>query len=203
MIDVLVVEDHPIFVDGLRSSIDAEPDMRVAGVAGSLAQARDWLARERSTVTIVDVHLPDGSGFDLVDHAIATRWMLLSSSGTSQYVEATLFKGAAGYFLKTTPPTRLVPAIRIIAAGGTAFDPELMSRPSVAGRWHPLSERERAILEQLGTGRSNDEIGVALGIANKTVETHVSRLLARFGCMTRTELVGRAEREGWLRLPGR
>jgi DNA-binding NarL/FixJ family response regulator len=203
VIEVLLVEDHPIFVTGLRAVIDEQADMRVIAVAGDLAAARAWLASAPPTVAIVDVRLPDGSGFELIDRSLPTRWLLLSSFGTAQYVDATLYQGAHGYFLKSTPPTALIPAIRTIVAGGTAFDPDLLRRRSVAGAWQPLGERERSIIRHLGAGRSNDEIGVALGIATKTVESHLGRLFARFGCTSRSELVARAEREGWLDLPGR
>jgi DNA-binding NarL/FixJ family response regulator len=88
-----------------------------------------------------------------------------------------------------------------VAAGGTAFDPAVIERETTAGRWRPLSERERDIVRLVVEGRSNDEIGRELGIARKTVETHLAHLYERYGCRSRAELAVRAEREGWLDLP--
>jgi DNA-binding NarL/FixJ family response regulator len=203
LISVLLVDDHPLVTDGLRAAIDTEPGMRVVAVARALSRARECLRESEPTVAVVDVRLPDGSGFDLVDPGASTRWLLLSSFGTPQYIEAATQAGAAGYFLKTTPTPQLVNAITIVASGGLAFDPELLRRRSLAGRWHPLSEREREVVRLVLAGRTNDEIGLELGIARKTVETHLARLFERFGCSSRTDLAVRAEREGWLDLPAR
>ena len=203
MISVLIVDDHPFLADGLRAAIDADPGMHVIGVAGTLAEARVALAATLPTVTIVDVQLPDGSGFSLIDRAWTTRWLLLSSWGTPQYIGASLRVGASGYFLKTALPDRIIAAVRDIALGGVAFDPELTRDRSSSTDWHPLSPRERDVIRQLIKGRSNDEIGKDLGIARKTVETHLARLYERFDCASRSELVARAEREGWLFLPHR
>jgi DNA-binding NarL/FixJ family response regulator len=203
VIEVLLVEDHPIFVDGLRAAIDGHRDMRVTGVARNLREAREHLARSMPTIAVVDVRLPDGSGFDLIDRSLPTRWLLLSSFGTAQYVEATLHQGAHGYFLKTTPPDGILDAIATIVTGGTAFDPTLMARRSVAGTWSPFSERERGVLRHLLDGATNDEIGARLGIGRKTVESHLERLRERMGCVSRTELASRCVEEGWLDLPHR
>jgi len=203
VITVLLVDDHPLVTDGLRSSIDADATMRVVGVARTLAGARTALRASAPTVAVVDVRLPDGSGFELIDRTSTTRWLLLSSFGTPQYIEATTVAGASGYFLKSTVPDRIVAAIRDVALGGMAFDPDLLRDRSVAGRWHPFSERERDVIRLLMAGRTNDEIGMDLGIARKTVETHLARLYERMDCASRAELVARAEREGWLFLPSR
>jgi DNA-binding NarL/FixJ family response regulator len=95
----------------------------------------------------------------------------------------------------------LLAGIKQVAEGQTAFDPEAM-RLGMA-RWHPLSERERALVKLMMDGRSNDEIGRELGIASKTVETHLTRLYERLGVETRTELALKVEREGWLDVPRR
>ena len=112
-----------------------------------------------------------------------------------QYAEAALRLGAAGLVLKTAPMAELVEAIRRAAAGGLSF-----ARRPGAGAVH-LTERELDVVRLLVEGRSNDEIGAALGIGAKTVETHLGRLFERLGVASRTELATRAVREGWLDVP--
>jgi DNA-binding NarL/FixJ family response regulator len=98
--------------------------------------------------------------------------------------------------LKTAPLADLVGAIRRVAAGELAFT----VRPRMAGRAR-LTAREHDVVRLVVDGRSNDEIGAALGIGSKTVETHLSRIFERFGVASRTELAARAVREGWLDVP--
>jgi DNA-binding NarL/FixJ family response regulator len=201
MIDVLLVDDHPLVADGLASALGAEPDIRVVAVAATLAAARAALAAQAPRVAVVDIRLPDGSGLDLLDPASATACIVLSSFGAPQYLEAARRRGAAGFFLKSSPTRDIVTGIKRVAAGGTAFDPAVVERETTAGRWRPLSEREREVVRLVVEGRSNDEIGRELGIARKTVETHLAHLYERYGCRSRAELAVRAEREGWLDLP--
>lgn len=137
---------------------------------------------------MIDIRLPDGTGFDLIDRTLATRWLLLSSFGSWQYFQAATDAGASGFFLKTNPTHVLVDTVKRVARGETAFDPSLLEIAWVAGRRRPLSEREQDIVRLLLEGRSNDEIAGVLGIARKTVETHLARLYERFECASRTEL---------------
>ena len=122
--------------------------------------------------------------------------IVLTAYDYPQYAEAALRMGAAGFVLKTAPMTELLSAIRRAAAGGLAFD----VRPDAAQRIR-LSRRESQVIRLVAEGCSNDEVGTALGIGAKTVETHLARLYERFGIGSRTELATRALREGWLDLP--
>ena len=122
--------------------------------------------------------------------------MLLTSFGYPQYVDAAIRNGASGYVLKTAPIGELVDAIRRAAAGGMSFS----VRPGNGTDPHPTA-RELDVVRLVVEGRSNDEIGAALGIGSKTVETHLHRLYERFGVGSRTELATRALREGWLEVP--
>jgi DNA-binding NarL/FixJ family response regulator len=201
MIDVLIVDDHPVVADGLASALGTEPDIRVVAVAATLAQAHEALATQAPRVAVVDIRLPDGSGLDLVDPASATACIVLSTFGTPQYIDAARRRGAAGFFLKSSPTRDIVEGIKRVAAGGLAFDPAVVELETVGGRWRPLSERERDVVRLVVAGRSNEEIGRDLGIARKTVETHLAHLYERYECHSRAQLSGRAEREGWLDLP--
>jgi DNA-binding NarL/FixJ family response regulator len=203
LIDVLIVDDHPLVSEGLRAAVDADPDLRVVAVASSLSEARRALERLHPRVAVIDIRLGDGSGLELIDPDSATASILLSSFDTPQYIDAARRLGAAGFFLKSGPTDALLAGIKQVAAGDLAFAPEVVRHEAVSGRWRPLSERERDVVRLLLEGRSNDEIARGLGLARKTVESHLAHLYERCGCASRTELAVRAEREGWLDLPPR
>jgi DNA-binding NarL/FixJ family response regulator len=121
--------------------------------------------------------------------------VVLSAYDYPQYADAALRLGAAGFVVKSAPLEELVDAIKRAAAGGMAFG----VRP---GRDRPrVSPRELEVVRLVVDGRSNDEVGAALGIGVKTVETHLRRLFERFEIRSRTELAARALREGWLDIP--
>lgn len=206
MIRVLVVDDHPMMADAWRAAIDAEPDMQVTGVASNLGEAVALVATEGMVpdVAVVDVRLGEESGFRLLERVDLARVavVMVSANGSPAYVDTAQRRGARGFVLKTSPTSRLVEGVRLVAAGGSAWDPAALmvarERP-----WRPLSEREHQIVRCMVDGRSNGEIGLDLGIAVKTVETHVANLFKRFGVASRTELVRRALEEGWLDTPPR
>ena len=201
-IRVAIVDDHPLVTAGLRAALGSEPDVDVVADAPTVAAALRMLEEYDLDVVIVDVRLPDGSGLDLISRAAASpenpASIVLSSFDTPQYVDAAMRLGAAGFLLKTAPTAEIVAAIRAVAAGGTAY---AVSLSRSGRRWQPLTARERAVVDGVLRGRSNDEIGVELGLSRKTVEAHLSRLFERFGVGTRTDLALRADRERWLDMP--
>ena len=204
MIRVLLVDDHPLITERLESRLRSEPDIEVVSCAGSMAGAHRALSEYQVDVVVCDIRLPDGSGFELLDDAAELpkppRFLMLSSFDTPQYIDAAQRLGAAGFLLKITPTEEILAAIRRIAAGGSSYDLSLV-RAGAAAAWKPLTPRDRDVLTALMRGRSNDEIAADLGISRKTVEAHLSRLFARAGALSRTELALKAERERWLDMP--
>ena len=204
-IRIVLIDDHPVVLGGLSAALAAQPDIEVAGQAGTLAGAQTLIARERPDVALVDLRLPDGSGMELLEHAAdegQPAFIMVTTFDAPQYVEVAMDMGASGFLLKTAPIDEIVSAIRRVADGGRVFAVD--RTPLRRGeRWHPLSERERDVVAGVLAGRSNDEIGGDLGVSTKTVEWHLSRLFERFGVVSRVELAMRAEREGWLDLPTR
>jgi DNA-binding NarL/FixJ family response regulator len=192
--------------------------MDVVSVAPSLeaAEAAGLFDRDRVDVVLLDIRLgtdsglralrqpgPAGGGVDAADGAAVPSAVrerpaiiVLTAYDYPQYAEAALRLGAAGFVLKTAPLPELVDAIRRVAAGGMAFS----VRPTSAGLAR-LSPREHDVVRLVADGRTNDEIGAALQIGSKTVETHLARLFERLGVVSRTELAMRAVREGWLDVP--
>jgi DNA-binding NarL/FixJ family response regulator len=212
--------------EGTAAILRAEPDIEVVTVAPSLetAEAAGLFDAERVDVVLLDIRLgtdsglraltsapargggasgePGESGADVeVDGQAPERpprpaIIVLTAYDYPQYADAALRLGAAGFVLKTAPLPELVDAIRRVAAGGLAFS----VRPSNAGLAR-LSPREHDVVRLVADGRTNDEIGSALQIGSKTVETHLARLFERLGVASRTELAMRAVREGWLDVP--
>jgi DNA-binding NarL/FixJ family response regulator len=204
MIRVLLVDDHPLVTERLEARLRSESDLSVVSTASSMGAAKAALNHNTADVVISDVRLPDGSGFELLDWTTSLpappRFIMLSSFDTPQYIDAAQRLGASGFILKTTPTEEIVQAVRRVHAGGSSFPLELV-RAGAQSPWKPLTSRERDVLDGLMRARSNDEIASDLGISRKTVEAYLSRLFARAGAMSRTELAIRAERERWLDMP--
>jgi DNA-binding NarL/FixJ family response regulator len=173
----------------------------VIGIAASLDDAGSSGLFDAAQVDVVplDIRLGTESGLSaLGPHASADRpaVIVLTAYDYPQYADAALRLGAAGFVLKTAPLPELVDAIRRVAAGGMAFAVRPTGRPVTR-----LSPREHDVIRLVADGRTNDEIGAALDIGAKTVETHLARLFERLGVASRTELATRAVREGWLDVP--
>jgi DNA-binding NarL/FixJ family response regulator len=209
--------------EGTAAILRAQPDMDVVSVAPSLETAREagLFDRQQVDVVLLDIRLGADSGLRALSQAGAggtgvaagrsggpseagpfgepgerPAIIVLTAYDYPQYAEAALRLGAAGFVLKTAPLPELVDAIRRVAAGGLAFS----VRPTSAGLAR-LSPREHDVVRLVADGRTNDEIGSALRIGSKTVETHLARLFERLGVASRTELAIRAVREGWLDVP--
>jgi len=192
--------------EGTAAILRAEPDIEVVTVAPSLdtAEAAGLFDPARVDVVLLDIRLGTDSGLRALTAEPAAAEVpasrpaiiVLTAYDYPQYAEAALRLGAAGFVLKTAPIPELVDAIRRVAAGGLAFS----VRPTTAGLAR-LSPREHDVVRLVADGRTNDEIGSALQIGSKTVETHLARLFERLGVASRTELAMRAVREGWLDVP--
>jgi DNA-binding NarL/FixJ family response regulator len=200
LIRVAIVDDHPVVRDGTAALLAAQDGLEIVGTAGSIDEAAALIARTPVDVVLLDIRLGADSGLRLLTGEGAARQpkpaiVVLTAYDYPQYADAALRLGAAGFVLKTAPLAELLDAIRRAAAGGFAFG--VRPRPVAAN----LTGRELEVVRLVVDGRSNDEIGVALGIGSKTVETHLRRLFERFGAASRTELATRALREGWLDIP--
>jgi DNA-binding NarL/FixJ family response regulator len=194
------VDDHPVVVEGLATSLRRQPGLDVVGMAGTVAETRTIIDATSPDVVLADVRLPDGSIFEAMRAGgglppDGPAWIILSSFDAPQYVATAVRLGAAGYMLKTAPLDDIVDAIERAAAGLLTFTASQMRAIQASPR---LSPRELEIVRLMAEGLSNDEIGMRLGIARRTVEKHLSRVFERFDVTTRTELAIRAQREGWL-----
>jgi two-component system, NarL family, nitrate/nitrite response regulator NarL len=209
IIRVAIVDDHPALREGTASLLGRERDIEVVATLGSLAEIRALIdGPHPPDVVVQDIRLGEESGLRMLRGESVTGQpgarqeiqggpaiILWTAYDYPQYAAYAYRAGAAGFVVKTAPTAELIEAIRRVAAGGVYFS----SRPDLGTR--PLSGREHQVLERIVHGRSNDQIGVDLGITTRTVEAHLTRLYDRFGVQSRTELATRAVREGWLDVP--
>jgi DNA-binding NarL/FixJ family response regulator len=197
-IRVGVVDDHPSIVAAVSDAVAAADGLDLAGSGRTFEDAVELLARV--DVLVCDVQL-DGhaEGLRVVEIArsVATppAVLLLSGFGHQSVVRAAIDRGAAGYLDKGAEVGAIVGAIRTIAAGGTAFRAADLQASRSAPR-RP-SDREIQVIAGVVAGSTNAEIAAALGLSEKTVETHLHRLFDRYGVLSRTELAVLAIDEGW------
>lgn len=205
-IRVFLLDDHEIVRRGVKDLLENEADISVIGEAGTAASALARIPALRPDVAVLDVRLPDGDGVS-VCREIRSRMpevacLMLTSFGDDEALFDAIMAGAAGYVLKQIRGTDLVGAVRTVAAGRSLLDPEAASRVMArmrdqARHTDPLSAltgQERKILELIGEGLTNRQIGERLFLAEKTVKNYVSALFAKLGMERRTQAAAYAAR---------
>lgn len=198
-IRVFLMDDHEIVRRGLADLIGLERDMEVVGEAGSTADALHRIPASRPDVAVLDVRLPDGSGVEVCREIRSSmpsvHCLMLTSYADDEALFDAIMAGASGYVLKEIRGNDLVDAIRQVASGKSLLDPmatqrvleRLRNGDRHDARLDALSEQERRILELIGDGMTNRQIGEQLHLAEKTVKNYVSSLLAKLGMERRTQ----------------
>ncbi len=200
---IVLVDDHQMFREGIRDRLQQEPEITVVGEASSADETMTVIEATSPTVVILDIRLAGASGIELA-RSVRQRWpelriLILSGYDFDQYVRAAARVGIDGYLLKDAPRDTLVEALREIAMGGAFLPPTIASKvmrtyaaaTSSGDVWMPgdLTLREIDILELMHQGLRNQEIARRLSISIRTVESHVSAVLAKLGAQTRTQAV--------------
>ena len=200
MIRVLLADDHAVVRQGLRTFLDLQEDLEVVAEAGDGHAAVDAAARTEPDVILLDLVMPqlDGVGAlkRLREAGSRARVIVLTSFGDDDKLFAALRAGAAGYLLKDVQPPELVRAIRSAHGGNAPLSPTIATRvveEIAQGGGAPaavddLTPRERDVLILIARGRSNKVIALELGVAEKTVKTHVSHILGKLGARSRVEI---------------
>jgi len=202
-IRVLVVDDHPVVRQGLRTFLDLQPDITVVGEAGDAAEAVAEAEALSPDVVLLDLRLPGPDGVaalrQLRERGSTARVLVLTSYTDPDAVLPAVRAGAAGYVYKDVDPHALAAAIRSVHAGHVLLHPDVASRLAT-GDGPPagvhLTARERQVLAEVAAGRSNREIARALTLSEKTVKTHVSAILTKLGVQDRTQAALHAVRAG-------
>lgn len=207
-IRVLVVDDHPVVRQGLRSFLASREGIEVVGEAADGEAAVAEAARLRPHVVLLDLAMPGGGGLGAIGRLRAggdgpAVLVLTSFAGDDQVVPA-VRAGASGYLLKDVSPADLEAAIRTLHGGGSLLDPHVVGtvmgeiasprerRPGIDA----LTPREREVLSLLAEGLTNREVATRLFVSEKTVKTHVSAVLAKLGLADRTQAALFAVRHG-------
>ena len=210
MTRVMLVDDHPLFLDGVRAALSTHPDLEVVAEAHTVAEALARAAEHRPDVVLMDLNLPDGSGIDATRDLVAAHpglhVLVITMSAEDDAVVAAMRNGARGYVVKGAGRTDLVQAVTTVAAGGAVFSPTVAARlggffsglAAQPGRelFPQLSEREREVLDLVARGYDNRRIAQALFLSDKTVRNHVSTILSKLDAADRSEAVQRARRAG-------
>jgi DNA-binding NarL/FixJ family response regulator len=204
-ITVFLLDDHEIVRRGVRDLLEAEPDIKVIGEAGTAQSALARIPALRPDVAVLDVRLPDGDGVsvcrDIRSQVPQVACLMLTSFTDEESLFNAIMAGAAGYVLKQIRGTDLVGAVRTVASGQSLLDPQaasqLMARlrqPAKADPLAALTGQERRILELIGEGLTNRQIGERLFLAEKTVKNYTSALFAKLGMERRTQAAAYAAR---------
>ena len=202
---VLVVDDHPVFRDGLTGLLAILPDIEIAGSFGTAEEALEAVRQAAPDVVLMDLNLPGTSGVEatrqILSIAPRTAVLVVTMVDDDDTVFAALSAGARGYVLKGAPAGEISAAVRTVAAGGAVFGAAIASRliarpvrspapvPAPNGN---LTKREHEVLQILARGASNQQIARTLGLSLKTVQNHVSRILDKLQATDRTQAALRA-----------
>jgi DNA-binding NarL/FixJ family response regulator len=203
-IRVFCVDDHPVVRDGIAAIINLQPDMTLAGDAATGGEALERYFEVRPDVALVDLQLPDMSGFDLIkkirDKSPNARIIVLSSHEGDVDIQRALESGAQGFVAKGIVRGELLETIRSVHAGKRRLPAAVAQKLAEHIADEPISPRELEVLSLMAAGKRNKEIAAELSIAEDTVKMHVRNILSKLQVNDRTEAVTSALRRGIIRL---
>jgi DNA-binding NarL/FixJ family response regulator len=211
-IRIVLADDHPILLSGLRHLIQAENDLEIVGEASNGATAFALVRAQSPDIAVVDISMPALNGIVLSRKLAAecptSRVLVLSVHEDRAYVTQARLAGARGYVLKRSAAENLISAIRVIRDGGFFLDPAIAEAPGAATArarvpmptrsGSQISDREAEVVRLVALGFTNKEIASRLDVGVKTVETHKARAAEKLGLRTRADIVRYASTQGWL-----
>lgn len=214
-IKIIIVDDHPIVIDGLRSQIETQPEFIVVGETGDGLEVEELVNRLHADVLLLDLSLPGLSGLEVTRRVRKsspdTQIVILSMYDDTPYVAEALINGAQAYVLKKSVSSELIIAIRSVLAGERFLSPPLseVAIDDYSRHFHTeeldifktLTRREVEVLSLIVEGLTSPKIADRLGVSSRTVEMHRSNLLRKLGVQTTAELVALAVRRDF-RVPG-
>ncbi len=198
-VTLLLIDDSEVVRTGLRTLLTTDPRLEVLGEAGTVAAGVEAAARLMPNVVLLDIRLPDGTGFEACRQILkctpGTHVLILTSSVDDRMVDEAIRSGANGYLLKEIDGRGLISAIRDVAAGRSILDPAVTARvmqmvkSGTGGRdaLSTLSPQERRVLALIAEGCTNKEVGVKLGLSEKTVKNYLSTVFEKLHVSRRAE----------------
>jgi DNA-binding NarL/FixJ family response regulator len=222
-ISVMLVDDHPVFRQGLRRVLESEDDLDVVAEVDDGLEALRLAKQLVPNVMLLDINLPHMNGLQvaraLKDTLLDINIIMLTAYHDDQQVFHAIRAGASAYFPKDVSPRRLIEAIRLVHQGSYVVEDRVLEKPQV-GEWLlaqfeqsdadldsdfnsllvPLSPREMEILQHIAQGKSNKEIAYELSISRQTVKNHMTSILRKLAVNDRTQAAIYALRRGWIHL---
>ena len=201
---VFIVDDHPMLREGTQSSFDRAPGIQVIGTAGDGGSALEQISASPPDVLVLDMRLPDMSGVDVArqvrSHFPSIGIVILTGYDDVHYARALTQLDIQGYLRKTASSDEIVSAVLCVAEGGKVFDPEIVRvLEDSSNTAESLTARELEVLRMVAVGKRNTEIADELVLSIKTVEFHISNMLAKLGARSRAEAVRAGYQQGLLR----
>jgi two-component system NarL family response regulator len=203
-ISVILVDDHPVVRDGLANIVNQQKDMHVVAEAEDGDAAIALYDEHRPDVMVLDLRMPRRDGVSVVEEVLArhpkARLLIMTTYDGDEDIFKSLSKGAKGYMLKDAPRQEILLAIRSVAADQSYTSGAIAAKALQRMVRPNLTQRELDVLQQLGEGRSNKDIGRRLNISEGTAKTHVKAILTKLDAISRTEAVSVAHKRGLIRL---
>ncbi|MGV1786537.1 response regulator [Agrobacterium tumefaciens] len=194
-IRVLLVDNHPLILDGLKAVLETYEHITVVGTAVSAVAGIDAAVATQPHVVLMDINMPQINGIDALElfkeKQLSARVLMLSMHDSREYISTSVMYGAAGYILKDVATEEIVVAIGTVAAGGTYFSSGVRDvlMESATGRLKELTTREQDVLLLIARGKSNRDAAAALDIAESTMETHRKNIKRKLDIATTAGLI--------------
>jgi DNA-binding NarL/FixJ family response regulator len=214
MIRVLVVDDHAILRDGIRSILESQEDILVVGEASDGAEAFEFVSNLQPDIVLMDISMPKTNGLEatrlIKERFPQVKVLIMTQHDNREYIAPALGAGASGYVLKRSGRREMLNALRQVQEQGVFLSSnitqEVLQEYSQPGRngkegEHHLTDRERQVLQLVVEGKSNKEIALTFGISPKTVSVHRTNIMSKLGVQNTVELVRYASSNPLVSLP--